>query len=83
MWRLRATAIALSGKEAQHVRFRRARAPRRAGGTCSICFGKALHKREASSLRCKAVLPRASAGPRFVGWSARAARLCATALVLC
>ena len=46
--RLRATALALSGDEAQHVRFRRARAPRRAGDTRSTHHGRALHEREAA-----------------------------------
>ena len=46
--RLRATALALSGDEAQHVRFRRARAPRQAGGTRSMHYGRALHEREAA-----------------------------------
>ena len=46
--RLRATALALSGDEAQHVRFRRARAPRQAGDTRSMHYGRALHEREAA-----------------------------------
>ena len=46
--RLRATALSLSGDEAQHVRFRRARAPRQAGDTRSIHHGRALHEREAA-----------------------------------
>ena len=46
--RLRATALALSGDEAQHVRFRRARAPRRAGDTHFTYYGSALHEREAA-----------------------------------
>ena len=46
--RLRATALALSGDEAQHVRFRRARAPRQAGDTRSMHCGRALHEREAA-----------------------------------
>ena len=46
--RLRASALALSGDEAQHVRFRRARAPRRAGDTRSMHRGRALHEREAA-----------------------------------
>ena len=46
--RLRATAIALSGDEAQHVRFRRARAPRQAGDTRSMQYRKRLHEREAA-----------------------------------
>ena len=46
--RLRASALALSGDEAQHVRFRRARAPRRAGDTRSMHYGRALHEREAA-----------------------------------
>jgi len=46
--RLRATALALSGDEAQHVRFRRTRAPHRAGDTRSTHYGRALHEREAA-----------------------------------
>jgi len=60
---LRATALALCWEEAQHVRFRRARAPRRARGTCSMRHRVALHKREAALLRCKAVLLRAKPWP--------------------
>ena len=53
-WRLarvarwRATALALSGDEAQLVCFRRARATRQAGDTRLIHFGRALHAREAA-----------------------------------
>jgi len=61
--RLRATALALCWEEAQHVRFRRARAPRRARGTRSMPYGKALHKREAALLRCKVVLLCAKSWP--------------------
>ena len=46
--RLRATALALSGDEAQHVRFRRAHAPLRAGDTCFTHLGWALYEREAA-----------------------------------
>jgi len=45
---LRASALALSGDEAQHVRFRSARAPRRAGDLRSSHYGRALHEREAA-----------------------------------
>ena len=61
--RLRATALALCWKEAHHVRFQRARAPRRARGTRTLRYGKARHKREAAVLRCKAVLLRAKPWP--------------------
>ena len=82
--RLRATALTLSGEEAQHVPFRPARVLGRARRTRFMRYGRALHKREAAFLRCKAVLPRASSGPRFVGWSAHVARLRSTsALALC
>ena len=53
-WRLarvarwRATALALSGDETQHLRFRRARVPRQAGDILAIHHGKALHEREAA-----------------------------------
>jgi len=46
--RLRISALALSGDEAQHVCFRRARAPRQAGDTRSMHYGRALHEREAA-----------------------------------
>ena len=46
--RFRASALALSGDEAQHVRFRRARAPLKAGGTLPMHHGRALHEREAA-----------------------------------
>ena len=58
----------------------RARAPRRSGDNRSLRYRRALQKREAAFLRCKAVLTRASPGPHYVGWRARVARLCATAL---
>ena len=83
--RLLATALALCWEEEQHVRFRRARTPRHAGGTCSMRYGRALHKREAALLRRKAVLPRASPGPHLVRWLARVARLrghCARSLLV-
>ena len=46
--RLRATALALSEDEAQHVRFRRARAPRCSGDAHCTHHGRALHEREAA-----------------------------------
>ena len=46
--RLRATALALSGNEAQDVRSRRARAPLQAGETRFMHHGRALHEREAA-----------------------------------
>ena len=55
--RLRATALALSGDEAQHAHFRRARAPSQAGDTRPIPYRRALHEREAA-------VPLAP-GPRF------------------
>ena len=55
--RLRATALALSGDEAQHVRFRRARAPRQAGDTRFMHYGRALHEREAAVPSAPACAP--------------------------
>ena len=81
--RLQATALALSGEEAQHVPFRPAHVPGRARRTRFMRCGRALHKREAAFLRCKAVLPCASLVPHLVRWLARVARLHATALALC
>ena len=51
-----------------------------AGGSRSIPYRRALHKREAALLPCTAVLGRASPGPHLVRWVARVARLRATAL---
>ena len=45
---LPASALTLSGDEAQHVRFRRACAPRRAGDTRSMQLERALHERKAA-----------------------------------
>ena len=45
---LRATALALSGNEAQHVRFRRARALRCAGDTRFMHHERAVHERGAA-----------------------------------
>ena len=80
--RLRATALALSGDEAQHVRFRRrARraalatlVPRTMEGHCT--------SEKPPFLRRQPVLPRASPVPHFARWLARVARLRATALAL-
>ena len=80
--RLRATALALSGDEAQHVRFRRARAPRRAGGTRSMHYGRALHEREAAVPSAPARAPTCQPCPHCARWLARVARLRATALAL-
>ena len=80
--RLRATALTLCWEEVQHVRFRRARAPRHADGTRSTRYGRVLYRREADLHRCMAVLPHASPGPHFARWLARAVRLRASALAL-
>ena len=81
--RLRATALALSGDEAQHVRFRRARAPRQAGDTRSIHYGRALHEREAAVPSAPGPCSHVPALPSHcVRWLARVARLRATALAL-
>ena len=80
--RLRDTALALCWEEAQHARFRRARAPRHAGDNRLVCYRRALYKREAALFRCKAMLSRVSAGPHLVRWLAHVARLPATALAL-
>ena len=71
--RLRATALALSGDEAQHVCFRRARASRRTGDTRSMHYGRALHERKPLFLRHQPVLPRASPAPHCARWLARVA----------
>ena len=41
-------ALSLSGDEAKRVRFRCARAPRRAGDSRSVHYGRALHEQEAA-----------------------------------
>ena len=81
--RLRASALALSGDEAQHVRFRRARAPRRAGDTRSTHYGRALHEREAAVPSAPARAPTCQPCPslREVACACSAlARLCARSL---
>ena len=81
--RLRATALALSGDEAQHVRFRRARAPRQAGDTRSMHYGRALHEREAAVPSAPGPCSHVPALPSHCArWLARVARLRATALAL-
>ena len=81
--RLRATALALSGDEAQHVRFRRACAPRQAGGTCFTHCERALHEREAAVHSAPARAPMCQPCPslREVACACSAlARLCARSL---
>ena len=82
--RLRATALDVSGEEAQRARARgyRACASRRAGCDRLMTYGRTLHEREAALLRWKAVLPCASRGVHFVSRLARVVRLCATALAV-
>ena len=72
---LRATALALSGDEAQHARFRRARALRRAGQSRFVYYGMLLHQGDASP---PSVQHRAPSGQPL-----SPVRSCATELALC
>ena len=79
----RTTALALSSDEVQHVRFRRARAPRRVGDTRSTHHGRALHEREAAVPSAPARVPTCQPCPslREVACACNAlARLCARSL---
>jgi len=81
--RLRATAIALSGDEAQHVRFRRERAPRQAGSLGSCTTEEHCTSDRPSFLRRQARAPtcRPCPAPREVACACGAlARLCARSL---
>ena len=80
--RLRATALALSGDEAQHVRFRRARAAPRWRHSVHALWKGTARARSRRSFGARPVLPRASPAPHCARWLARVARLRATALAL-
>ena len=80
--RLRATALALSGDEAQHVRFRHARAaPSRRQSVHTLWNGtaRAIGRR---SFGARPVVPPASLPFHSARWIGRVARLRATALAL-
>ena len=79
--RLRATALALSGDEAQHVRFRSARAAPQWRLAQYHMEGHCTREKP-PFLRRQPVLPRASPAPHFARWLARVARLRAAALAL-
>ena len=66
----------------RNTRARRARAPCRAGCDCHTCHGRALHRREASLLRCKTVVRRASCGLQHAAGFRVARAKRATALAL-
>ena len=80
--RLRATALALSGDEAQHVRFRRARAAPRWRHSLHALWKGTARARSRRSFGARPVLPRASPASHCARWLARVARLRATALAL-
>ena len=80
--RLRSTALALVGDEAQHGRFRRARAAARWRHSGHTLWKGTARARGRRSVGARPLLPRASLPSHCAWWLARVARLRSTALAL-